>query len=211
MREAINSNPRVQIGLFLGGLLIMVFMLMRGMGGGEEEIPPPDPAPGSAGTTVPGAAVPATGTTTAPVALVPGVPAAPPPTAPVPTGEPVSLETGPGLPARFADAYNDGEAIAILIRSRRSHADRAIDSYAEAAIGDRAELIVINDSRVSDYASVIGGLNVNRTPALVVIRPSELSGGAPVGDVLYGFRDERSLRQGVEDALYDGPSRKYAP
>jgi hypothetical protein len=49
-------------------------------------------------------------------------------------------------------------------------------------------------------------VNVNRVPALVVVRPKKLTHGPPVASVSYGFRGPDSVRQAVRDALYKGPT-----
>jgi len=195
----------VQIAFFGIAALILAFFLMR-MGGG-------DPEPTST-TTAAGASPTGPGSAPPPLAAVPASPSTPQEAAPaVPPagGESVAIERSAGLPGRFVSAYNDDRAIALLIVSRQAHTDRVIEDYAAKAVGDSAELIVIADERISDYSAVVEGLNVNRTPALVVIRPQSLSAGAPSGAVLYGFRSPRSIRQGIEDALYDGPARNYSP
>jgi hypothetical protein len=49
-------------------------------------------------------------------------------------------------------------------------------------------------------------VDLNRTPALVVVQPKRLTEGAmPVATVAYGFRGASSARQALDDALYDGP------
>ncbi len=49
---------------------------------------------------------------------------------------------------------------------------------------------------------------MNRTPALVVVRPKSLTDGPmPTAIVSYGFRGPGSVEQALEDALYDGPRR----
>ena len=53
--------------------------------------------------------------------------------------------------------------------------------------------------------------NLDRVPALIVLRPKRLSGGTATATVSYGFRDTQSIRQEIVDALYDGRSVGYSP
>ena len=60
---------------------------------------------------------------------------------------------------------------------------------------------------VADYSRITGGVDLDRTPALVVIRPEKLNDGPmPTAVVSYGFRGARSVEQALDDALYKGPT-----
>jgi hypothetical protein len=48
-------------------------------------------------------------------------------------------------------------------------------------------------------------------PALVVMRPRQLSGGVPQATVDYGFQTPQSIDQAVRDAAYKGPEATYHP
>ena len=61
------------------------------------------------------------------------------------------------------------------------------------------------------YAAITVGLDVNRVPALVVMRPKRLSGGTPQASVDYGFQTSQSVLQAVRDAAYDGREVTYHP
>jgi hypothetical protein len=54
-------------------------------------------------------------------------------------------------------------------------------------------------------------VQLDRVPALVVVRPRRLSDGVPEATVSYGFRGPESVQQAVEDALFDGKSVTYDP
>jgi hypothetical protein len=64
---------------------------------------------------------------------------------------------------------------------------------------------------IARYATISQGVEVNRTPALVVIRPKHLSKGVPSASVQYGFRSPASVEQAVIDAEYKGPTVEYHP
>ena len=65
--------------------------------------------------------------------------------------------------------------------------------------------------QISRYAAITLGLEVNRVPALVVMRPKQLSGGTPQASVDYGFQTPQSVVQAVRDAAYDGREVTYHP
>ena len=79
-----------------------------------------------------------------------------------------------------------------------------------AAMPDTASFIV-PARQIARYAAITVGLEVNRAPALVVMRPRKLSGGTPVASVDYGFQTSQSVRQAVIDAAYKGPEATYHP
>ncbi len=48
-------------------------------------------------------------------------------------------------------------------------------------------------------------------PALVVMRPKQLSDGTPQASVDYGFQTPQGVLQAVRDAAYDGREVTYHP
>jgi hypothetical protein len=65
--------------------------------------------------------------------------------------------------------------------------------------------------QLARYASITVGLDLNRVPALVVMRPRNLSDGIPQATVDYGFQTPASVVQAVRDASYAGPETTYHP
>ena len=65
--------------------------------------------------------------------------------------------------------------------------------------------------QIARYAAITVGLDVNRVPALVVMRPKRLSDGTPQASVDYGFQTSQSVVQAVQDAAYDGREVTYHP
>ncbi len=202
MREKLNNNPVYQAA-FIGVLALGVgLMLMMRMGGGAE--PPPATAPTESVTTVIGGTAPAA----APATGAPADPAAT--TAPattVPTGGEADFKAGPGLPAAVVDAYDGGQAVGVLVVNRQGIDDRDLAQSA-LAVGSRADVAVfVTDVKdVADYSRITQGVDLNRTPALVVVQPKRLSEGPmPSASVAYGFRGPASVEQAFEDALYAGP------
>jgi hypothetical protein len=70
---------------------------------------------------------------------------------------------------------------------------------------------VVPVDKIARYASIAQGVNLNRVPALVVIRPRGLSNGVPTASVRYGFQSPESVVQAVIDAGYKGPTLSYHP
>jgi hypothetical protein len=66
-------------------------------------------------------------------------------------------------------------------------------------------LFVTNAGNISRYARITHGVDVDRVPALIVLRPERLTKGPPRAFLSYGFRGPESVDQAVRDALYEGP------
>lgn len=209
MRQKLNDNPVYQAA-FIGILALLVgLMLLMRMGGGAEA-PPADPAvpPTGTATTVVGGTDPATGAPVDPTAVPPADPAATaPPTAPV-AGVESDFKAGPGLPADIVNAYDSGQAVALLIVNRRGVDDRDLEQTVQS-VGTRADVAVFTTDvkNVADYSRITEGADLNRTPALIVLQPKRLAEGPmPSVSVAYGFRGPGSVEQAFDDALYDGPN-----
>ena len=232
MRKAINENPAVQIAVLGGMALVVGFLLFTrvlSQNSSEEAAPATDatdatatPATGTAteaGGAIPGAA-PSTAapmetapTAPNPSAAPPATGTAPPATEAVPSaGVEGEFVPGPGLPKPVVSAYDDGKAVVLLIEKRKGIDDQALLGSVEKLRG-RSDLAVflVPAKDVSRYARITEGVQLDRVPALVVIRPSKLSDGAPEATVSYGFRGPESVQQAVEDALFDGKSVGYDP
>ena len=236
MRKAINENPVVQIALLGGMALVVGFLLFTrvlSQNSSEEAAPATDatatPATGTAteaGAAASGAApstaaateaAPTTPTAPDTSAAPPATGTAPPATEAVPGAAPSAgvegeFVPGPGLPKPVVSAYDDGKAVVLLIEKRKGIDDQALLGSVEKLRG-RSDLAVflVPAKDVSRYARITEGVQLDRVPALVVIRPSKLSDGAPEATVSYGFRGPESVQQAVEDALFDGKSVGYDP
>ena len=205
MRKALNDNPITQIAI-VGVLLVVAFLLVSGGLLKKEDSAAPTAATGTTATagataTVPAtaAAVPATGT----------APAAP--TTPTsPAGLPVV--PGPPLPHPVRSAYAEGKVVVLLVVRGGGIDDRFL---AKATAGLRSvpgiAVFTTKAKGIARYTQITQGVGITRVPALVVVRPSDLSGGAPSAEVRYGFRTAASVVQAVRDALYKGPTVSYAP
>jgi hypothetical protein len=202
VRKAINDNPVVQVAV-IGVLAIGVaFMLLSRMGGGGSS------SPASSSTTTPVAAAgtvtpaaPSTAATT-PSATTP-LPSAPSTAAPATE---TKFTAGRGLPAPVVKAYDGGKTVVLLVIRRGGIDDRIMKSITEK-LRSRNDLavFVIPARHVAQYSRITQGVDLNRVPALVVLRPRRLSRGPlPKASISYGFRSADSVLQAVDDAAYRG-------
>lgn len=217
MRDSLNNNPVVQaVALGVLGLLVAFLLFTRVVnrdsGGGT---PPPADAPIAAGTAPSGeaaattapatSAAPATGSTTPAPATDPATAGEPVPDPAAEAAAAGEFVAGPGLPADVVKAYADGKVVVLLIVHAKGIDDREVERMVERlrSRGDTA-VFVVGAPQVADYSRITQGVEVDRTPALVVLQPRRLSDGAPVASVRYGFRGPASVEQAVEDSLYEG-------
>ena len=207
MRKAMNENPVVQVVL-VGVLLIVVgFLFMTRIMGGNEAEPAPDAAAPATGVPAgveaaeaTAAGVPATDPSAAAPSSAPAVGAAP-------------FEAGPGLPAPFVSAYENGDVVVLLVSRKSGVEDKRLRSEVQALGSRPGTSVFITDTHdVADYSRVAEGVDLNRAPALVVLKPRSGGGdGLPVATVSYGFRETDSVAQAVRDAVYKGKILPYSP
>lgn len=212
MRDALNNNPMVQIGVLAGLLVVVALLMLMRMGGGSESAQEEEsasavslPAGVSADGAATGSGTPsaetgsvggANGTTTPPLGSAPPASTA--------TVSPEALKPGPGLPAPAADAIKGGGALVLLIVRKSAIDDRLVEGSVDA-LSSRpgVTLIVVPVDKIARYSRITQSVGVNRTPALVVVRPEAVS-KTPEATVSYGFRDSKSVIQAVDDAVYAG-------
>jgi hypothetical protein len=217
MRKALNENQTVQIAVV--GVLILVaglfFMMTKKKGGSEP----------AASTATPGATADASGTSagsTAPVTV--GGSPAPSSAAPaagtsaVPsvtsgTVTPEALVPGPGLPKKVVEAWKGGDALVLLIVRGGGIDDRLVRGSVQSLSGDPGTSVFVARAKdVARYSRITQGVGVSQAPALVVVRPNDVSGSVPQAQVSYGYRNSQSVVQAVHDALYTGRDNlPYSP
>jgi hypothetical protein len=211
MREAINNNPIVQIGLLgvLGVIVAVVFM--SSMGG---DAPPPEEATESTATPVESGAP-----TDASAPAAPSVPATPAPEAvPGAVGASTPFEAGKGLPAGLVSAHDSGDVVVLLVMQSGGVEDESIKQDVESLESRGDTSVFVTDAKhVSRYSRIAEGVSLDRVPAIIVLHPFEgkLAAGEappmPEASVAYGYRGEESVVQAVNDALYDGKTGPYSP
>ena len=216
MRKALNENPVAQIAV-LGVLAVVVgFLLLTRVasksGGGDSSATSPT-ASGAAGRRR------RLGEPTPPPARLPPPPApieapsTPSDGATVPPAGSVSdasvgkFVAGPGLPASVVKAYADDKTVVLLVLKHRGIDDDQLRRNVERLRGrSDLALFVTNAGHIARYSRITQGVNVDRVPALIVLRPRHLTHGTPTASVSYGFRGPESVDQAISDALYKGPS-----
>jgi hypothetical protein len=207
MREALNSNPMVQI-VVVGVLVVVIglfFMMTMGKKDSSSSGAAPAPAASSsaggatttpdvvAGSVTAGSIAPSTSG---------GVASAP---ATSGTVTPDALVPGRGLPEEVVDAWKGGDAIALLIVRGGGIDDRLVRGSVESLNGDPGVAVfVARAEHVARYSRITQGVGVSQAPALVIVRPRKESGSVPQAQVSYGFRNSDSVVQAVHDALYSG-------
>jgi hypothetical protein len=199
MREKLNNNPLVQVAL-LGVLLVATgFFVLSSMGGGGEE----ESASESSATTVTTAT--AEGSALATAAVAPGETV----TAPAPG----ALAAAVGPPPRpVTAAFRAGETVVLLFVKDGGIDDRLVTRSVDRLNRlSKVATFVVPARQIARYTTISQGVEVNRTPALVVVRPKNLSSGVPNASVQYGFQSPASVEQAVIDAGYKGPTVDYHP
>jgi hypothetical protein len=201
MREKLNENPLLQVAV-VGVLLLLagVFALTSmGGGGGEEE----STATTSATISSPSgsATVTATVTTATPeAAAATGAPAAPLP--------------APPLPRPVTAAFAANRTVVLLV-VKSGGVDDALTATGALplAFRDSVSLFVVPARKIARYAAITQGVDVNRVPALVVVRPRNLgpSRTTAIASVHYGFQSPQNIEQAVVDARYEGRTLAYHP
>ncbi|HEV7769845.1 MAG TPA: hypothetical protein VGO66_04185 [Solirubrobacterales bacterium] len=210
MREKLNGNPMAQAGVVLVLLIAVGFFLLKGMGGGEEG---EEAAPTEATVAVEGTGVTGTATGATPGEAVEGAIEA--------AGEQVSSSAAtavassvpaPPLPRDVTSAYESGKTVVLLVVRDGGIDDELAKDAVEGvrSVPDTA-VFVIPVHEIARYAAITLGVEVDRVPALVVLRPKNLSEAGPEASISYGLQTSQSVEQAVRDARYNGPTASYHP
>jgi hypothetical protein len=195
MREQINNNPLVQVGLVAVLILAAGFFLLSSMGkGGESESESTEAA-----------------TTTITSGVVAGEEAAAAGTASA-LAQVASTSSAPPPPHSVLSAWHANHTVALLFVHDGGIDDRLVRSATKhlASLPD-VSTFVVPAKQISRYASITEGVGVDRVPALVVLRPKHLDQTVPTASVSYGFQSGQSVVQAVIDAGYKGPTIDYHP
>jgi type IV secretory pathway VirB10-like protein len=226
VRKAINENPTMQIAvLAVFGVLFAVLFYTMVLSGGDEGNPDAIPIAGGQAdpATNPEAAAAATPEPVAPAPepaadAAPAAPAAPvpEPTAPVTPASPpapggAALTPTRGLPSDVLVPLAKGKAVAMLVVDPKAISDREVRVYTRRLSGRRdVAVMTVDVNKIADYSRITQGVNVSRTPALVVVSPRRGSDQL-TGSVHHGFRGAKGIEVALEDALYEGGRRSASP
>jgi hypothetical protein len=207
VRKALNENPLAQMAV-LGLLAVIVgFLLLTQMGHKSESSAtsattfgaPNSTSASTASSSAAPTTPPATGSTAVPPTTVPPAGAA--------TGAVGEFVAGPGLPAPVVKAYADDKAVVLFVFRHRGVDDAAVRASVERLRGrNDLAVFVTHAAHIARYARITEGVDVNRVPALIVLRPRHPAHGTPTASVSYGFRGPDSVDQAIRNALYKGPS-----
>ncbi|HEY1853745.1 MAG TPA: hypothetical protein VGG40_04095 [Solirubrobacterales bacterium] len=209
MREQLNDNPIAQVAVVLVLVAVAAFMFLKPGGGGESGSSEATVAIGGtemsqsevaskAGEVVEGAVE---------SAIEGGALAGATAGAEMPTSVPA-----PPPPHAFTAAYESGKTVVLLVVHDGGIDDRLTAAAATVlTVMPEVALIPVTVKQLPRYAAVTVGLDLNRVPALVVMKPKRLSGGTPQASVDYGFQTPQTLVQAVRDASYKGPEATYHP
>jgi hypothetical protein len=208
MRNAINNNPKVQLGLLGALVLIIAVVMLPSMMGKKSSDSGATTNTVSAQATTPQGSVDLTVKTTQPpgaTSPATGATGATGATAPATTVDPQALVPGPGLPRPVIDAWRDGKAVVLLLVRNHGIDDQLVSRSVQSLSGDsNLKVFVVHANKIARYSRITQGVGVSQVPALLIVRPKSVSGSTPEAQVAYGFRDSQTVVQYVHDALYSG-------
>lgn len=206
MRNAINNNPKVQIGVLGVLVLLVAVMVLPSMMGKKSSDSGATTNTVSAQATTPQGSVDLTVQTTQPPAGAASAATGAAGVAPQATSvDPSALVPGPGLPRPVIDAWKDGKAVVLLLVRNKGIDDKLVSSSVRSLSGDsNLKVFVVHANKVARYSRITQGVGVSQVPALLIVRPKSVSGSTPEAQVAYGFRDSQTVVQYVHDALYSG-------
>jgi hypothetical protein len=209
MRETLNDNPIAQVALV--GLLVVAaaFMFIHQSGGGEEES---EPVATEATVSVSGTGQTATASGATPGEAVEGAVEGALEAAPQASPSTIGTIPAPPLPTAVRAAYRRGNTVALLFVHNGGIDDSQVKRAAGVLEGSPdVALFVVSSRDIARYAAATVGLEVNRVPALVVMKPKRLTHGSPEATVDYGYQTAEGIRQAVKDAAYEGRELAYHP
>jgi hypothetical protein len=202
MRQKLNENPKAQVAVVAVLLVAAAVFVLSSMGGGEESESTTTTTSAEVTTPEGSAAVTATVTTTgipveaaaASIAEAPKVPA-------------------PPLPRPLERAFAANRTVVLLFAKKGGVDDGLATVAAVSGLSGMhgVSTFVVPVDRVARYAAITQGVELNRVPALVVLRPKQLDDGSPTASVSYGYQSPQSVVQAVVDARYRGHTLDYHP
>jgi hypothetical protein len=211
VREKINSDPKYQIGIVVVLILAAGYMLLGGLGGGEEseETAPTEATVAVAGTGATGTATGATPGEAVEGAIEGAIASA---STEASAASVAASIPAPPLPHPVTAAYDSGKTVVLLVVHDGGIDDRLVAASTRQLDGDPGVAVfVVPVKQIARYGAITLGVDVQQVPALVVMRPRHLSHGTPEAAVIYGFQSAQSIDQAVRDASYKGPEATYHP
>lgn len=209
MREKLNENPIAQVVLIGVLAVVGVVMFISSSGGGEEG---ESAAPTEATVAVAGTGAVGTATAGSPGEAVEAATESALASASETVAEPPASLPTPSPPKPLVAAYESGKTVALLIVHQGS-IDSALSARSSLLLAPFHDvlLFIVRAKEIARYSAITVGLEVNRVPALVVMKPKRLSHGTPQATVDYGLQTPESVLQAVLDANYHGRELTYHP
>jgi hypothetical protein len=209
MRDKLNNSPAAQIGLVVVLIAAAAFMFLKPGGGEESEEAPTEATVAIAGTSASGTATGASAGEAVEGAVEGALEAA---TAEASPAAVAASIPAPPMPAPVAAAYDADKTVVLLIVHDGGIDDRLVRGAAEQLKSHPdVALFVVPAKQISRYAAITLGADVQQVPALLVMKPRDVSEGVPQASVDYGFQTSQSVVQAVIDAGYKGPEATYHP
>jgi hypothetical protein len=179
VRQLVDQNPAARIGLIgVLALAMMVLLYSQVLSTGSHKSKTPSASP----------------TQRAPKSQT---------STPKPAAA-VSLPPGPGVPAKVAASYNAGKVVVVLVTQKNGIVDRTVESGARRLRARKSVAFFrVPVDKVSDYAGLTSGANIDRAPSLIVLTPAK-AGHAPQAIVKEGFMDSATMLQALYDAVRPG-------
>lgn len=208
MRQKLNDNPIAQVVVVLV-LAVGAFLMLTKAGGsgGSAEPAPTEATVSVAGTNVTGTAVGAT-----PGEAVEGAVESAVSSVGVQASVAASPLPVPPMPAPVAADYMANKTVVLLVvhdggidDKLVAESTRRLEAFPEAAV------FIVPAKQIAHYGAITIGVDVEQVPALVVMRPRNLSKGNPQASVTYGFQTSEGIEQALRDASYTGPEETYHP
>jgi hypothetical protein len=115
------------------------------------------------------------------------------------------------VPRRLAFAYLLDKVVAVLVAQQGAPVDAIVQRNAAVLAREPGvALFRVDASQVADFSKITQGVDLSRTPALIVLRQRSLS-EQPEAAVRYGLLASSDMRQMAADARYDGPVLPFYP
>jgi hypothetical protein len=203
MREKLNSNPLAQVAVVGVLLLVVGVFVLSSMGGGGDS---------SKSTTTSATVTTPAGTASVTATVTPSSTAtAPSGTASLSSTLPTAA-AAPPIPGPVTAAWSADETVVLLFVRNGGIDDRKVAAAVDRLSSlPRVAVFVVPARRIARYAAIAQGVQINRVPALVVMRPKRFGKGIPTASVHYGFQSTQSVVQAVIDAGYKGRTVTYYP
>ena len=130
----------------------------------------------------------------------------------------------PPLPAPVLHAYKSSKTVVLLVVRGGGVDDKFVALSVHAlpllkkfklpgnlTVLKSLKVFVVRAKHIARYSAITLGLDVERVPALIVLRPRRLSHGTLQATVELRLPEPASVVQAVLDASYKGPEPTYHP